>query len=78
MLGAFFMATDYATSPVTDKGKIIYAVGAGALTMMIRKIGGYPEGVSYSILLMNVVTPLINKYVAPKVFGVAGGVKNEK
>lgn len=78
MLGAFFMATDYATSPVTDKGKVIYAVGAGVLTMIIRKIGGYPEGVSYSILLMNVVTPLINKYVAPKVFGVAGGVKNEK
>ncbi len=78
MLGAFFMATDYATSPVTDKGKIIYAVGTGVLTMLIRKIGGYPEGVSYSILLMNVLTPLINKYVTPKVFGVAGGVKNEK
>ncbi len=77
MLGAFFMATDYATSPITDKGKIIYAVGAGALTILIRKIGGYPEGVSYSILLMNVITPLINKYVTPNVFGVAGG-KNEK
>ena len=78
MLGAFFMATDYATSPITDKGKVIYAVGAGIMTMIIRKIGGYPEGVSYSILLMNVLTPLINKYVAPKVFGVTGGVKNEK
>ena len=78
MLGAFFMATDYATSPITDKGKIIYAVGAGVLTMLIRKVGGYPEGVSYSILLMNIITPLIDKYVTPKVFGVAGGVKNEK
>lgn len=78
MLGAFFMATDYATSPITDKGKIIYAVGAGVLTMLIRKVGGYPEGVSYSILLMNIVTPIIDKYVTPKVFGVAGGVKNEK
>lgn len=80
MLGAFFMATDYATSPVNDKGKIIYAIGAGILTMLIRKIGGYPEGVSYSILLMNIITPLLNNYVTPKVFGVAGGgvVKNEK
>ncbi|MDW5300601.1 MAG: RnfABCDGE type electron transport complex subunit D [Sedimentibacter sp.] len=78
ILGAFFMATDYATSPITDKGKIIYAVGAGILTMLIRKVGGYPEGVSYSILLMNIMTPLIDKYVTPKVFGVAGGVKNEK
>ncbi len=78
MLGAIFMATDFATSPITDKGKIIYAVGAGLLTMFIRKVGGYPEGVSYSILLMNIVTPLLNKYIVPKVFGVAGGVKNEK
>lgn len=78
MLGAFFMATDYATSPATDKGKVIYAVGAGILTMLIRKMGGYPEGVSYSILLMNILTPMIDKYVQPKVFGVAGGKKNEK
>ena len=79
ILGAFFMATDYATSPVTDKGKIIYAVGAGVLTMLIRKLGGYPEGVSYSILLMNILTPMIDKYVKPHVFGVAtGGKKNEK
>lgn len=78
MLGAFFMATDYATSPITDKGKVIYAIGAGVLTMLIRKIGGYPEGVSYSILLMNIITPMLNKYVVPKVFGVAGGAKNEK
>ncbi|HBD63700.1 MAG TPA: Na+-transporting NADH:ubiquinone oxidoreductase subunit D [Clostridiales bacterium] len=78
MLGAFFMATDFATSPVTDKGKVIYAVGAGMLTMLIRKVGGYPEGVSYSILLMNILTPMINMYVKPQVFGVAGGKKNEK
>ncbi|QSX06203.1 RnfABCDGE type electron transport complex subunit D [Sedimentibacter sp. zth1] len=69
MLGAFFMATDYATSPVTPKGKIIYGIGAGVLTMLIRKLGGYPEGVSYSILLMNVATPLIDKYTSPKIFG---------
>lgn len=78
MLGAFFMATDYATSPITDKGKVIYAIGAGILTMFIRKVGGYPEGVSYSILLMNIITPLLNKYIVPTVFGVAGGAKNEK
>lgn len=79
ILGAFFMATDYATSPVTDKGKVIYAVGAGMLTMFIRKLGGYPEGVSYSILLMNILTPMIDKYIRPHVFGVAtGGKKNEK
>jgi electron transport complex protein RnfD len=79
ILGAFFMATDYATSPVTDKGKVIYAVGAGILTMFIRKMGGYPEGVSYSILLMNILTPMIDKYIRPHVFGVAtGGKKNEK
>lgn len=74
ILGAFFMATDYVTCPITDKGKIIYAAGAGILTMLIRKLGGYPEGVSYSILLMNIVTPLIDKYVNPKLFG---GAKSE-
>lgn len=79
ILGAFFMATDYSTSPVTDKGKVIFAVGAGLLTMFIRKMGGYPEGVSYSILLMNILTPMIDKYIKPHVFGVAtGGKKNEK
>lgn len=69
ILGAFFMATDYVTSPVTDKGKIIYAISLGVLTMIIRKLGGYPEGVSYSILIMNIVTPLLDKYVSPKLFG---------
>ncbi len=69
MLGAFFMATDYASSPVTKKGQIIFGIGAGLLTSIIRLKGGYPEGVSYSILLMNVVAPLIDKYTSPKVFG---------
>ncbi|NLY78002.1 MAG: RnfABCDGE type electron transport complex subunit D [Tissierellia bacterium] len=69
MLGAFFMATDYASSPVTPLGRIIFAVGAGILTAIIRVKGGYPEGVSYSILLMNVAAPLIEKYTRPKVFG---------
>lgn len=69
IMGAFFMATDYASSPVTPKGQIIYAVGCGVLTSVIRLWGGYPEGVSYSILLMNVAAPLIDKYTSPKVFG---------
>ncbi len=69
MLGAFFMATDYASSPVNAKGQFIYAFGAGLLTILIRLFGSLPEGVSYSILLMNVATPLIEKYTAPKVFG---------
>lgn len=69
MLGAFFMATDYSSSPVTSRGKIIYGIGAGLLTMLVRKLGGYPEGVSYSILLMNVLAPLIDKYTSPKLFG---------
>lgn len=69
MLGAFFMATDYATSPVTKKGQIIFGIGAGLLTSIIRLKGGYPEGVSYSILLMNVAAPLIDKYTSPRVFG---------
>ena len=69
MLGAFFMATDYASSPINPKGQIIFAIGCGILTVIIRRFGGYPEGVSYSILLMNVAAPLIEKYSSPKVFG---------
>lgn len=69
MLGAFFMLTDYTTSPMTKKGKIIYAVLAGLITTVIRLYGGYPEGVSYSILLVNIMTPLIDKYTKTKVFG---------
>ncbi|MBZ2175331.1 RnfABCDGE type electron transport complex subunit D [Schnuerera sp. xch1] len=69
ILGAFYMATDYSSTPVTPLGKIIFAIGAGILTAIIRVNGGYPEGVSYSILLMNVATPLIEKFTKPKVFG---------
>lgn len=69
MLGAFFMLTDYTTSPMTKKAQIIYAVVAGVLTTVIRMYGGYPEGVSYSILLVNVLTPLLDKFVKNRVFG---------
>ena len=69
MLGAFFMLTDYKTSPMTKKGQIIYAVLAGLITTVIRLYGGYPEGVSYSILFVNIMTPLIDKYTKTKVFG---------
>jgi len=69
MLGAIYMATDYASSPVTPKGQIVFALGCGILTSLIRLYGGYPEGVSYSILLMNVASPLIDKYTNPRVFG---------
>lgn len=68
-LGAFFMATDYSTSPTTPKGEVIFALGCGILTTVIRLYGGYPEGVSYSILIMNLAVPLIDKYTAPKPFG---------
>mgnify|MGYP001038304347 CR=1 FL=1 len=69
ILGAFYMATDMVTSPVSPKGMIIFGVGCGVLTSIIRLIGGYPEGVSYSILLMNVATPLIDRHTRPKIFG---------
>lgn len=69
MLGAIYMATDYSSSPVTPLGQIIFGIGAGFLTALIRIKGGYPEGVSYSILLMNVATPLIERFTSPKVFG---------
>ena len=69
ILGAFFMATDYVTSPMTGKGMLIFGAGCGLITMIIRLWGGYPEGVSFAILLMNSVTPLIDKYTIPKRFG---------
>lgn len=82
ILGAFFMATDYATTPITPKGKIIFAIGAGVLTAIIRVKGSMPEGVSYAILLMNVATPVIERITKPKVFGVVkqpkGGEINER
>lgn len=72
MMGAIFMATDYASSPVNTRGQIIYAFGAGLLTMLIRRFGPMPEGVSFAIIIMNVGSPIIEKYTKPKIFG---GVK---
>lgn len=72
IIGAFFMATDMVTIPITRKGQIIFALGAGLLTVLIRLKGGYPEGVCYAILLMNCLTPLIDRFVQPKKFGVRG------
>lgn len=69
MLGAIFMATDYVTSPMTSKGMLIYGVGIGVITVVIRVFGVYPEGVSFAILIMNAFTPLINTYIKPKRFG---------
>jgi electron transport complex protein RnfD len=69
LLGAFFMATDYGTSPVVVKGQVIYAVSIGILTVLIRLYGDYPEGLSFAILFMNAMTPPINTFVKPKPFG---------
>jgi len=68
-LGAFFMATDMVTTPVTRRGLVIFAFGCGLLTILIRRFGGYPEGVCYAILLMNTATPLIDRHTRPRVFG---------
>lgn len=76
ILGAFFMANDYTTSPMSIKGEVIFALGCGFLSFIIRRFGGYPEGVSYSILIMNLLVPLIDRFTAPRTFG---GLKvNEK
>ena len=72
IIGAFFMATDMVTIPITKKGQIVFAIGAGAITVLIRLKGGYPEGVCYSILLMNAVTPLIDRFMKPVKFGARG------
>lgn len=69
IIGAFFMATDMVTTPITRKGQIIFALGAGIITTLIRLKGGYPEGVCYSLLLMNAVSPLIDRLCPPKKFG---------
>lgn len=71
MLGAIFMATDYATSPVTAKGQILYGIGCGVLTVVLRYFGLYPEGVTYAILLMNALTWALDRYTAPRRFGTA-------
>ena len=75
MLGAIFMATDWVTTPTTAKGEVIFALGCGLLTFLIRYFGALPEGVSLAIILMNIVTPTIDRYVRPKKFGY---VKPEK
>jgi len=77
MLGAFFMATDYVTSPITGKGRIIFGIGAGILTVVIRRFGGLPEGVAYSILFMNAITPLIDRYVKVRPYGLVKKVEGE-
>jgi electron transport complex protein RnfD len=69
MLGAFFMATDYVTAPVTDRGRVIFGIGCGLLTAVIRIFGVYPEGVAFAILLMNAFSPLIDRYTKPTPFG---------
>jgi electron transport complex protein RnfD len=69
ILGAFFMATDYVTSPVSPRAQIIFGLGCGGITMLIRLFGGYPEGVSFSILFMNLLSPLLDKAFTPRVFG---------
>ena len=76
MLGAFFMATDYVTTPILPMGKVIFGIGCGVITMLIRLYGQYPEGVSFSILLMNIVTPLIDNFCQKRMYG--GAKKNEK
>lgn len=78
MLGACFMATDYVTSPMTPKGQIIYGVAIGALTVIIRNWGAYPEGMSFAILIMNAFTPLINTYCKPRRFGEVAGKEAKK
>ncbi len=75
-LGAFFMATDYATSPMDHSGQMVFAFGCGLITTLIRFYGGYPEGVSYSILIMNLTVPLIDRYFTPRIFGAKREVKS--
>ena len=77
MLGAIFMATDYATSPVTKPGQLIFGIGCGLLTVFIRRFGSYPEGVCYSILVMNCCTWLLDKYIRPTIYGAPKKEKKE-
>ena len=78
LLGAIFMATDYTTSPVTNWGKVVYAVGCGVLTMLLRTYSNMPEGVSFSILLMNILVPHIERLTAPRTLGFVKKAKGEK
>lgn len=78
LLGAIFMATDYTTSPITTPGKVIYAIGCGFFTMLLRNFSNMPEGVSFSILLMNILVPLIERITVPKTLGFVKKAKGEK
>ena len=69
MLGAIFMATDYVTTPTTDLGKLVFGIGCGLITFVIRQFSPLPEGVSYAIILMNIITPHINRFTLSKPFG---------
>ena len=69
MLGAFFIATDYVTSPNTGAGQIVFGLGIGLLTWVIRTWGGYPEGMAFAVLLMNALTPVIDRFVKPRILG---------
>ncbi len=69
LLGAFFMATDYVTSPLTRKGQVIFGIGCGLITAIIRLWGGYPEGASYAILIMNAFVPLVDRHIRPRIYG---------
>ena len=77
LLGAIFMATDYATSPVTKPGQLVFGIGCGLLTVLIRRFGSYPEGVCYSILIMNCCTWLLDKYIKPTIYGAPKKEKKE-
>ena len=77
VLGAIFMATDYATSPVTPKGQILYGIGCGILTVLFRYFGLFPEGVTYAILIMNAAVWILDFYTAPRRFGFKKGGKHE-
>lgn len=78
ILGALFMATDYVTTPITPKGHIIFGIGCGVIAMLIRLFGGYAEGVSYAILIMNVASPLIERFTMPTPFGKQKPAKQKK
>ncbi|MEM1483944.1 RnfABCDGE type electron transport complex subunit D [Oscillospiraceae bacterium PP1C4] len=78
MIGAFFMATDYSTSPLTNKGKLVFGIGIGFITMVIRSFCSYPEGMSFAILLMNILTPHIDRLTVPKPFGAVFEQKKDK
>ncbi|MGC8770625.1 MAG: RnfABCDGE type electron transport complex subunit D [Brevinematia bacterium] len=75
-LGAFFMATDYVTSPISFRGRVLFAILLGVLTVIIRLFGGYPEGVSYAIVIMNIFVPLIDRYFKGRIYGYKRGAKN--